>query len=85
LILGVSFCNIYLVFLHTKRLKTLLDEFFQLLVHFFRSLFFSILKVSCLFLLLTFQLKKSTEKQEQTGPKGPKDFLSARPKKAFLS
>jgi hypothetical protein len=60
LILGVGVCKIYLVFLHTKSLKSCPIWIFQLLVYFFRSLLFSILKASwkvCrLFLLLTSQL-----------------------------
>jgi hypothetical protein len=60
LILGVGFCNIYLVFLHTKSLKIRSRWAFQLLVHFFRSLLFSVPKASwkvCrLFLLLPSQL-----------------------------
>jgi hypothetical protein len=72
LILGVGFCNIYLAFLHTKSQKISFRWVFQLLVHFFRNLLFSVSKgswkVSCLFLLLAFQLEKPAEKQEQTGP-----------------
>jgi hypothetical protein len=73
LILGVDFYNLYLIFLHTKNLESRFRWAFYLLVRFFRSLLFSILKVSskvsCLFLLLAFQLKKSVEKQEQICPK----------------
>jgi hypothetical protein len=60
LILGVGFCNIYLIFLHTKNLKSSSRWAFHLLVHFFISLLFSVPKASWkvyrLFLLLSSQL-----------------------------
>jgi hypothetical protein len=44
LILGVRFYNIYLVFLYIKILKNSSRCAFQHLIHFFRSLFFNVLK-----------------------------------------
>jgi hypothetical protein len=46
LILGVGFRNIYLSFLHTKSLKSIIRWDFQLLVHFFKSLLFSVKKLA---------------------------------------
>jgi hypothetical protein len=71
LILDVVCCNIYLAFLYIKSLKS--RWVFQLLIHFFKNLFFSIAKaswkVSSLFQHLAFQLKKLAEKNEQTDPR----------------
>jgi hypothetical protein len=84
LILGVGFCNIYLIFLHTKRLKSSSRWVFQLLVHFFISLLFSVLKDSWkiyhLFLLLSSQLfdwksqLRSMNKQSQSNKVKAPDF-----------
>jgi hypothetical protein len=67
-ILGVGFYNIYLVFLQTKNLKSSQMWVFQLLVHFFINLLFSISKTSfifhCLFLLFCFSAKKDNWKTE---------------------
>jgi hypothetical protein len=60
----VGFCNLYIASLRIKNLKSSHKWAFQLLVHFFRSLFFSVLKASfhfcCLFQLFTFQKQKQT-------------------------
>jgi hypothetical protein len=67
LILVVGFYNIYLVFLYTKRLKNNFRWVFQLFIHFFRSLLFSVLKdgwkVSCLFLLFNWKSQLRSRKK----------------------
>jgi hypothetical protein len=74
LILGVDFCNIYLIFLHTKSLRNALSfstfsSFLQELAFQCSKSEFKNLPFVFAFGFSTFQLKKPPKKKKQTGPK----------------